>query len=287
MNFDFASVQKWWEQNWDIGAGVSDLLVKNLVEDGRYSVIERRAMDAILNEQDFSNSDRVNSSTAAEIGKILGVDAMIIGSITQFGTEKKKTGIGGFLGSVGGFGGGDVGTSEGKAKVAVDARIIDINTGEILAVADGEGESKRSGLMLGGIGGGGTVAGGKLDMSSSDFRETILGEAVHKAVEDLSEDILDAESKIPQIERKIEGLVAYADGGLVILNIGSNHGLESGMELSVERVKTTIKDPATGKVLREITDRIGIIRVTQVDEGSSEATVVSGSGFEVGDVVKN
>ncbi len=288
LDFDFASVQKWWEQNWDIGKGVSDLVVKNLVRDGRYSVIERRALDTVLAEQNFSNSDRANASTAAQIGQVLGVDAIIVGSITQFGTEKKKTGVGGMLGRVGGFGAGGVGTSSGKAKVAVDARVINVNTGEIVAVADGTGESKRSGLMLGGIGGGGgTIAGGGIDMSSSDFRETILGEAVHLAVEDLSAELLEAEAKVPQIERKVKGLVAFADGGLVILNIGSNDGVEAGMELSVERVKTTVKDPATGNVLREITDQVGIIRVTQVDEASAEATVLSGTDIQVKDVAKN
>jgi hypothetical protein len=241
-----------------------------------------------LAEQNFSNSDRANASTAAQIGHVLGVDAIIVGSITQFGTENKKTGVGGFLGHVGGFGGGKVGTSSGKAKVSIDARIINVNTGEIVAVADGTGESKRSGLMLGGIGaGGGSIGGGEIDMGSSDFRETILGEAVHSAVDDLSTELLEADAKIPQVERKVRGLVAYVNGGLVIINIGSKNGVESGMELSVERVKATVKDPATGKVLREISDPIGSIRVTKVDDASAEATVISGSGIQVEDVVNN
>ena len=288
LDFDFATVQKWWDGNWDIGAGVSDLIVKDLVRDGRYSVIERRALESVLNEQNFSNSDRANASTAAQIGHVLGVDAIIVGSITQFGTENKKTGVGGFLGRVGGFGGGNVGTSSGKAKVAIDARIINVNTGEIIAVADGTGESKRSGLMLGGFGGGsGGFGGGGIDMSSSDFRETILGEAVHEAVQDLSTELLEADAKIPQIERKVRGLVAFADSGLIIINIGSKDGVETGMELSVERVKASVKDPATGKLLREITDPIGSIRVTKVDDASAEATIITGSNMQVGDVVVN
>jgi curli biogenesis system outer membrane secretion channel CsgG len=288
LDFDFATVQKWWDGNWDIGKGISDLVVKDLVRDGRYSVIERRALDSVLAEQNFSNSDRASASTAAQIGHVLGVDAIIVGSITQFGTENKKTGVGGFLGHAGGFGAGKVGTSSGKAKVSIDARVINVNTGEIMAVADGTGESKRSGLMLGGLGAGsGGVGGGEIDMGSSDFRETILGEAVHAAVDDLSTELLEANAKIPQIERKVNGLVAYVDAGLVIINIGSKNGVEPGMELSVERIKTTVKDPATGKVLREITDPIGTIRVTKVDDASAEATVISGSGFQTADVVKN
>ena len=46
--------------NVDVGKGITDLLVKYLVQDGTYSVIERNALDKIMAEQNFSNSDRAN-----------------------------------------------------------------------------------------------------------------------------------------------------------------------------------------------------------------------------------
>lgn len=289
MDFDFSTIQHWWSGNWDIGKGVSDLIVKDLVTDGSYRVIERRALDAILAEQNFSNSDRANPSTAAAIGKILGVDAIILGSITQFGVEDKSLGIGGFGRTIGGFGIGRIGTKEGIAKVVVDARIVDINTSEILGVAEGSGESTRKGLLLAGSGGGSSSGGGSIDMGSSNFRDTILGEAVHAAVGQLSQGLVDSSGRIPVIERtvSIKGLVAFAQDSLVVLNVGSDHGVSPGMELSVERITQVIKDPATGNVLRELTEKVGTIKVTKVDAGSAEATAISGSGFLVGDVVKN
>src|SRR5581483_3921620 len=87
MNFDYATVQSdvasIFGTNQDIGKGIADLLVDKLVGDGTYSVIERKALDKILAEQNFSNSDRADPTSAAKIGKLLGVDAMIVGSITQ------------------------------------------------------------------------------------------------------------------------------------------------------------------------------------------------------------
>ena len=106
LNFEYGTVQSSvaaiFGTNQDVGKGISDMLVQKLVEDGKYSVIERKALDKILSEQNFSNSDRADPSSAAKLGKILGVDAIIIGSITQFGRDDKKTGIGG--GAFGGFG---------------------------------------------------------------------------------------------------------------------------------------------------------------------------------------
>ena len=78
---------------------------------------------------------------------------------------------------------GSVGTSKGKANVAITARVIDTTTGEIMASAKGDGTSKRSGFLLGGAGGGGGGAGGgNISFGASDFKDTILGEATEAAV---------------------------------------------------------------------------------------------------------
>ena len=112
FDFDYATVQSYssamFGTNVDVGRGISDLTVKYLVQDGTYSVIDRKAMDKILAEQNFSNSDRANPNSAAKLGKILGVDAIIVGSITQFGNETKNTNLGGAGGNWGGYGLGDI-----------------------------------------------------------------------------------------------------------------------------------------------------------------------------------
>jgi curli biogenesis system outer membrane secretion channel CsgG len=288
LDFDFATVQHWWSGNWDIGKGIADLVVTNLVKDGTYSVIERKKLDAILQEQNFSNSERANPTSAAKIGKVLGVNAIVVGSITQFGLEDKSKNIGGLLGRFGGFGGGNVGTKEGKATVAIDARLVDVNTGEVLAVATGKGTSKRSGVLMGGAGaGGGTYGAGGIDMGSSNFQDTILGEATRTAVEDLTAQLIAQAGRVEGSTVAIEGLVADATGDTVILNVGKAAGVSVGMKLAVERVTREVKDPATGKVIRRLSSTVGELEVTEVDDSSAVAKVVSGSGFKVGDVVKN
>jgi curli biogenesis system outer membrane secretion channel CsgG len=169
----------------DVGKGIADMLINNLVKSGTYSVIERKALDKLMAEQNFSNSDRANPQSAAKLGQLLGVDAIVIGSITQFGRDDKATNIGG--GGFGGFGSkyglGGVGHKQSKAVVALTARLVSVETAEILAVAEGKGESTRSGTSLLGAGGGGGAGGGAhYDMTSSNFAATILGEATNQAV---------------------------------------------------------------------------------------------------------
>src|ERR1035441_4560387 len=67
MNFDYATVYSnvaaIFGSNQDIGKGIADILVDKLVNDGVYSVIERKQLDKILAEQNFSNSDRADPAS--------------------------------------------------------------------------------------------------------------------------------------------------------------------------------------------------------------------------------
>ena len=292
MSFEYgtvmSSVQAIFGTNQDVGRGISDLLVMKLVNDGKYSVIERAALEKVLGEQNFSNSNRADSSTAAKIGKVLGVDMIIIGSITQFGRDDKKTTVGGGGFGLGKIGLGGVQSRNSKAVVAVTARMIDTSTAEILAVAEGNGESARGGTSLVGAGAGSSGGGGgAFDMSSSNFGATILGEAVHKAVDSLGQQLDDKAAAMPTHKVEISGLVADVSGNSLILNVGSKSGVRVGDVLQISRVVRTVKDPATGKVIKSITNKMGDAKVTEVDENS--ATVIfTGAGVAmVGDAVSN
>jgi curli biogenesis system outer membrane secretion channel CsgG len=291
LDFDYGTVQTAsaavFGTNIDVGKGIVDLLVTGLVKDGSYSVIERKALDKILAEQNFSNSDRADPNSAAKIGKLLGVDAIVEGSITEFGNETKKTNIGGGGGNWHGFGVGGFGHSNSKANVAITARVINIDTGEIMAVADGTGQSARSSTsMLGGGGNWRGFGGGNADFGSSDFQQTIIGEATKAAVDQLSANLASQASKVPVRTIIVEGVVAAVDGGQVILNVGARAGIKVGDELQVLRVTKEIKDPATGNILRRLTTTVGTVKATDVDDVSTICAPVSGTDFKAGDRVK-
>ena len=228
LNFEYGTVQSSvaaiFGSNQDVGKGISDLLVQKLVEDGKYSVIERNALDKVLTEQNFSNSDRADATTAAKIGRVLGVDAVVLGSITQFGRDDKKTGVG--AGAFGGFGRkvgvGGFEKRESKAEVAVTARLINTETAEILASCTGKGQSMRGGTSLLGAGaGGGSGGGAGVDMRSSNFGATILGEAVHAAVDDVGKQLDAKAASLPARVVTIDGLVADASGDTIIWTLRS------------------------------------------------------------------
>jgi curli biogenesis system outer membrane secretion channel CsgG len=292
LDFDYGTVrtavQAYFGTDQDVGKGISLLLEQKLVQDDKYSVVDRNTMEKILKEQNFSNSDRVDPASAAKIGHILGVSAIIVGSVTQFGRDDKHIGTGGGGYGLGKFGIGAVHKNDSKAVVNVTAKMVDVNTAEILAVVTGTGESTRSGLAMGGGGGGWSGGGGgAVDMGSSNFASTILGEAVNKAVADMGQQLDQKADTLPTQKVQFSGVVADVTGNTLVLNVGSKAGVKVGDKLTVSRKVKDVKDPSTGTVIKTIADPVGTATVTEVDDLSATATFNGSAPAKVGDVVKN
>jgi curli biogenesis system outer membrane secretion channel CsgG len=259
-----------------IGAakGVGDLIVNKLVEDGTYRVIERSKVDQLLKEQDLGSSGRVEAGTAAEIGRLLGVEVVLVGTITQFNVDSKKSGF-----SAGGLFSNSKKTT--TATVQLTGRLVDTKTGEIVAIGKGEGEAnqKDTSQAVLGFGGG----------SETNNVETLLSTAADKAVTQMVSTITGSTAKLPTSQEaalSAEALIADVTGGQVTINKGSEEGFSKGMQLSVERVTKQVKDPSTGRVLRSISTAVGKIELIEVSQGYATGKVLSGSGFKVGDTVK-
>jgi curli biogenesis system outer membrane secretion channel CsgG len=289
LNFDYATVRtvvsSIFGTDQDVGKGITDLMVQKLVEDGKYSVIERQALDKVIAEQNFSNSDRADPSSASKIGRILGVDTIIIGSITKFGRDDKKIGGvgGGHSGWTGALAG--IGKKEDKAEVSITARMVNTTTGEILAAVTGNGESERSGMFLGGGGGTGySGGGGAFDMTSSNFAQTILGEAVNKAVNDAATQLDSKAGDLPVYKATYSGVVADVSGNTLIINVGNKVGVRVGDVIAISRPVRTVKDPTTGKVLKVVTNQLGTATVTEVDADSATLTYSGSTPPKIGDI---
>ncbi len=256
--------------------GISNLLTNELVKDGTYVLVERSKVEAILAEQNLGQSDRLEPSTAAQIGRILGVDAVLMGSITQFNMEDQSNDVS--IGRIFGLGGKQ---KKQIANVQISTRLVATATGEILTAAEGTGQADKSG-------GGGRIFGISAG-TGGDSSDRLLGEASKKAVDQVVAQLVTVAPKLaalPETLPTAEPVIADVTGKQVILNKGGKDGFRPGMVLSVERVIKEIKDPETGELLRRQTQSIGRLQLTEVDPKSSVATVLTGQGFQVGDRAK-
>ncbi len=62
---------------------LTDEFIRELINLDRFEVIERTRLDKVLEEQLLSMSGVIDGKTLIEIGKILGVDAIFVGSVYQ------------------------------------------------------------------------------------------------------------------------------------------------------------------------------------------------------------
>lgn len=248
-----------------IGRLVTETLTTELVKDGSLKVMERSKLKKVLDEQVLSLSGAIDTTDAAKIGKLLGVSAVIIGSVTQFNVEESNIGI---LG---------LGIKTNTAKVEVNARMIDTSTGEVILAAKGLGEESRSGVKVGEL----------FSSSGSQFESSLLGIATRKAITSIVSDLKGYESKLK--DSAINTIIAYVDTEkkTYLIDSGTDSGLEKGLSLSVIKVLREIKSPTTGKILKTITEKIADLTITQIDKTSATGTCLTGKCNEIkeGDVV--
>ncbi|MEO8585575.1 MAG: CsgG/HfaB family protein [Acidobacteriota bacterium] len=261
---------------YEAGRGAQDMLVTELVKSGKYRVIEREQLAAIMQEKGLSLSGDIDPRTAVKFGKMLGVEYLIAGAVTQLGTTDRGASVpGGLLRGL-----PSVNVRSQKAEAAVDARAFSTSTGEIVWADSAKDESSDASVFVAGAGGGASDH-GKVDK--------ILRPVVQK----LAASFAKADVKTSGMgghgdASGIVGKIANVDGGTLYLNAGSEGGVKEGDEFTVYRVGKQIKDPDTGEVLGADEVKVGRVKVTAVKGARlSMATAVSGSGFKAGDTLKN
>ena len=121
--------------------------------------------------------------------------------------------------------------------------IVNVENGEVVAVPEGLGESKRKSTTLTGGGDGWRgFSSGKVDLESTDFENTIIGEATKAAVEKISAEVIGRKALVAVRPATVEGLVTAIAGGRVIINIGSRGGLSVGDQITIVRT-LELKEP--------------------------------------------
>lgn len=295
--FDYStvmtSVQAVFGTHQDIGKGIRAMLVKRLAEGGKVTVVERAKLEQLMKEQDLGASNRVKQGTNARIGRIKGADAIVMGDIVIFGRDdKKKGGAGGIsIPRFGRFGGALGGLSnfnkDEKAVVAINFRMVDAETSEIVATGEARGESQRSSKDWGALlGAAGVTAGGVVDMTSQNFAETIIGEATMECVNKLAEQLDQQIPALPLKSREVEARVADVNGTTVILTAGSNDGVNAGDQFTIVRVLREVKDPVTKEVLDVVTEELGVVQITSVRDKIATGTYQGSKPLKVNDIAR-
>lgn len=241
-----------------LGTSASDILTTELFKTGAFIMVERDQLKQILGEQALGQTGVVNPDTAAQAGKVLGLNALVTGSISQFGVST---------------GGADYGVYKQKvqtAKCVVDVRVVDTSTGQLLFADSGKGEFERKAQEVLGLG---TRAG---------YDETLGQEALRSAITKFMDNLV---QQLQNVEWS--GRIANVTGNEAYINCGRDVGLKPGDVLVVQTLGQEIYDPQTKVLLGRTRGAVkGELLVTDFLEKMTITQVRAGTGFQAGDIVK-
>lgn len=258
------------------GEAAQDMLVTELVKKGNFRVMERERLAAILEEKNLTVSGDIDPKTAVKLGKMIGVEYLIAGAVTELGVADRDVSVPSGL-----FGGRlpSVNVRSQKMDAAVDARAFSTSTGEIVWADTASESTSDSSVYVAGAGGG-----------VEDHRklDRLLRPVVVKLADSLSQTKISTSGLGGASDASgMVGKIAKAGGGAIYVNVGSEAGIKEGDEYDVFRPGEEIKDPDTGEVLGANEMKVGRIKVIAIrGPRLSSAIALSGSGYKPGDVLK-
>jgi curli biogenesis system outer membrane secretion channel CsgG len=224
-----------------LGKQVADMLSSRLVTSQKFLVFERPDIDKVKAEQ----------SIAHESG-LVGVDALVIGSVTEFG--RSTTGKSGFLS----------GTKVQTAHAKVEIRLVDVRTGYIFFTASGTGDASTESGEIAGFG------------SKADYDATLNDRAIGAAISDVQNSLI---AKLE--ERPWRTDILKVDGHQLYLSGGMRQGIQVGDTLNVLKAGEKVKSSQSGFDITLPAKTVGQIRVVsrfgdnETNEGAV-ADIVSG-----------
>jgi len=248
---------------------VTDGLTAALVGAPGLTLVDRASIDKILKEQNFENSDRSSSDSAARIGKLLGVGQILLVQLTGASYTTHEEGSGNSTKTM------------GTVELSATARLVDVETGVILAQPTSAFQdsvlvsetSKSRGFQIGAV-----QVPARQKTSGGDpkvIQDNEWAKAGTAVVQELATKLEAAMASVPG-PKAASALVAGIANGSVYINQGSTAGVKVGDKYQIVRqVSVGLNDPTTGKPIVQ-KQRVCLLTVVNVDEANASGTCQGG-----------
>lgn len=251
--------QAGWAGDYDLGNNLSVMLESALFDTGRFVVLQREKLGTVIAEQDLAASGRTAKSKIAQTGKLRSARFIAGGAMTEV-SRSQSGGDGGI--NIKGF---SIGGKKDTAQITAIVTLTDTTTGEIVAKERVVGKAGGTGLRVGYSG----AIGGNL----GGFAKTPIGEAAQDVINQAAIFI----AKKMEEQPLTGSIVKVADSGQIIINRGSEFGIEAGQTMVVQELGTELVDPDSGASLgREEGKILGKLKVAKLLEKVAYCDVVEG-----------
>jgi curli biogenesis system outer membrane secretion channel CsgG len=233
------------------------MLSAALIQSGRFDVIEGDALKAIIAQQGFQNSGFTDSTGAAQLGKIANAAYVVRGSITELGVTIDSAALPVFA------------VTKYTYKTTLDISVIAVESA-ITAASDTQGAAldDKSFRILS-------------FSKTTDVDDSRITATIRDAVDKSAPKIVEKMPYVAGADYK----VANVDKGKVTINAEAG-AFNPGQQLKVIRRGKEIKDPDSGAVIDYEETEVGVVEVVESKGKITYCKIVSGSGFQNGDVVR-
>jgi len=205
---------------------------ENQLLSSKFSVVERDKLNLVMKEQGLATAGAVDPTTAAKVGKLLGVQYVVMGGIDKFNIDVTKAAVGPF--SVGGH--------MVQSFATISLRFVDTTTAERVVSISADGDVKS---------GGGFLKGTSL---TRDSEWGIASETIQKAAKAVvgklgSGDYLSRIASAAAPAGGLQGKVIKVEGTKAWINLGALSGIKVGDRFMVFTLGEALIDPDTGAKL--------------------------------------
>jgi curli biogenesis system outer membrane secretion channel CsgG len=253
---------------WQVGSGMADQLVTALVQAGRFNVLERERVSQIMKEQDFAQTDRTAEGEFAQTGQLLRCQYLIRGVVTDFQYNS---------GSQGAQSHNPWGVNFKQQAsfgfVAVDLRMIDTSTGQVVSAvkAEGRAQGQHVNFSFGQIGWG---------WNTSNFSKTPIGQAVRACIDNAVQQVVGKLGDQPYFT-----VVLAVEEGKAYIAGGSEVGMTPGIAFALKSYKGDLVNPVTGEKIKRY-ESSGMLQVESVESQYSVCTSLDKAVAKRGDRVE-
>ena len=221
---------------------ITDVFTRELANSSRIEIYERLQMEAIGREVKLGMSGLVDMGTAVEVGKIAGLQYILLGAVTEL---SQKASGGAFAG---------IGGISHEARATIDMRVVEVETSRIVYAVNAQGTSKNSGSAV--SFGGFTFAEAEFD----GIEARAIADAVSVLVHKLRSEVADENSHV----------ISVSDGSYTI-----DVRAQPGALYLVYADGKSILD-MNGRVIDREKVPFAVIKVTDAGAGHSTATLAEG-----------
>lgn len=296
LTADLSQIQGWQPA---LGEGLAEMLTTELTKLNKFTVLENTKLDVLIDEIKLGESGFVNAAEKVDKGGFAGADFMFSGKVTRFGNKASKVDLGGFVPR--NF--GNLGVKQTMSDVRIDWRVVDVANRKVIRAGSAVGEQKGTGFDVGvNIAG----KGGNIGFDNKEFMNSALGRATVIALSNIMTEVRTVsvptsarqKSKAAQAENEAAQklaatqtlkatpgkVLAVAGPNVLIVSLGSQHGLKSGDVLNLYEL-SEIKDDK-GAVVFSDEKLIGEVKLDSVQDDRSKASYTGATPAKAGWTVR-